>query len=434
MIRIATGSLVAFRIAFGALLVILVARYFVHGWIETQFYDPEHFFTWTGFHWVKPWPRPWMEIHFAILGFLGACIALGFFYRLSAALFCLGFAYVHLIDKSNYLNHYYLIILITGLLAFLPLGRAGSLDVRLGRTARLATFPAWALWLLRFQVGVVYFFAGVAKLQPDWLFRAQPLRLWFSQTDLPFLHHPEVAFACSWAAALLDLSAPFLLLVQRTRLPTMFALVGFHVTTAFLFPIGLFPWVMLVCLTLFCEPGWPQRCLSKAQAAMGSPCTGEERYLPLSARLALGVFVLAQLVVPLRCYVYGSDVLWSEKGFRYSWRVMLIDKVAIARFYERNPNSGETRELYPENYFTSAQVHFMKTQPDMIRDFARIVQEKNARERGQIWPIFGDVSVSLNGHPVRRMLDPTIDLGADDGYVSAMMTATTTTAAMPIPR
>ena len=114
------ASLVAFRVAFGGLLAVLVSRYFLNGWIETQYYMPQRFFTWEAFSWVRPWPRPFMEVHFAVLGLLALCIAAGFLFRWSALLFCLGFTYVQLIDKTNYLNHYYLIALLSLLLAAAP--------------------------------------------------------------------------------------------------------------------------------------------------------------------------------------------------------------------------------------------------------------------------------------------------------------------------
>ena len=120
--------MVAFRVAFGALMTIAVVRYFAHGWIDQMFVAPRFFFSYEGLEWVRPWPAPWMHVHFAVLGVLAVSIALGSCYRLSTALFCLGFTYAHLIDKTNYLNHYHLITVVSLLLVFLPLHRAVSLD------------------------------------------------------------------------------------------------------------------------------------------------------------------------------------------------------------------------------------------------------------------------------------------------------------------
>ena len=158
-------------------------------------------------------------------------------YKAERILFGLGFTYVHLIDKTNYLNHYYLVSLLCLLLAFMPLGREASIDARRRRRRGPAPpFRAWMVAILRFQVGAVYFFAGVAKLQSDWLLRAQPLRLWLSRLEnLPLVGsvagEPWAAYLLSWGGALFDLAIPFLLAWSRTRTAAFAALVVFHAAT-----------------------------------------------------------------------------------------------------------------------------------------------------------------------------------------------------------
>jgi hypothetical protein len=385
------ARLVLFRAAFGAILAVLVLRYFVHGWIDAQFHDPRHFFPWEGLEWIRPWPRPWMHVHFAALGLLALGIAAGLFYRTSAALFCLGFTYVHLIDKTNYLNHYYLVSLLTGLMAFLPLGRAGSLDVRWGRVPRLAAFPAWTSGILRFQVGVVYFFAGVAKLQEDWLFRAQPLRLWLSSgPELPLLGEPWVAYAMSWAGAAFDLALPALLLWRPAR-PWAFAAAAlFHAATAALFPIGLFPWIMLASLLVFLPPRSPSPPVAPAPT-------------PRLAAALLAAYALLQVAVPLRHWLHPGDVLWTEEGFRFSWRVMIAEKAARARFSLRDPATGETRGVDVADYLTPVQAHFMAIQPDLVRQFVELLRREAARPGEEV---VAEVDVSLNGRPSRPFVTP----------------------------
>src|SRR5690606_10124161 len=149
-------------------------------------------------------------------------VALGIFYRWALAVFFVGFTYVELIDKVNYLNHYYLVSLLAFLMIFMPLDRGFSLRRRMTKTVLPSTLPFWCLLALRVQVGLVYFFAGVAKLKPDWLFEAQPLRIWLqANTDLPligpWLGLDWLAYAASWAAMAFDLTVAFFLCVLRTR-------------------------------------------------------------------------------------------------------------------------------------------------------------------------------------------------------------------------
>ena len=124
------AGLALFRIGFGALMLVAVLRFFAHGWIAEYFLQPTHFFSYWGFAWVKPWPGPFMYVHFACMGLCALGIVLGYRYRASVVGFGALFAYAHLIDKTNYLNHYYLVMCLCVLLSCLPLHAHWSLDAR----------------------------------------------------------------------------------------------------------------------------------------------------------------------------------------------------------------------------------------------------------------------------------------------------------------
>ena len=155
------ASLVAFRIAFGILMSVDVLRYFLHGWIERYYIFPTFHFTYFGFGWVRPWAGPGMYVHFAALGILALFIAAGIWYRASAALFFLGFAHVFLLEQAHYLNHFYLICLLSFLLVFLPAQRAFSVEVWRRPEIQSDVVPAWSVNLLRAQIGIPYFYAGI---------------------------------------------------------------------------------------------------------------------------------------------------------------------------------------------------------------------------------------------------------------------------------
>ncbi len=245
------ASVAAFRVIFGLLGILVVVRFFAHGWIGPLYVEPDHHFTYLGFGWVRPWPGWGMQAHFIALGVLSLGIAAGYRPRLCAALFCTGFTYVELLDRATYLNHYYLMSLASLLLALLPVHR-GSVSL-------------WTIWVLRAQIGVVYVFAGVAKLNPDWLLHALPMRIWlYGHGDLPLigplLQEIWVAYAMSWGGALFDLAIVPALLWRRTRPFAYGALVAFHLATWALFPqLGVFPWLMIGLSLVFFDPGWPRR-------------------------------------------------------------------------------------------------------------------------------------------------------------------------------
>jgi len=410
------ASTVAFRIAFGVLMLIAVGRYFAYGWIDQLYVAPRVYFPYRGLEWIVPLPGAAMYALFGALGLLALCVTIGLWYRASIAMLCGAFTYVHLIDRTNYLNHYYLLTLLSGLMVFLPLYRAGSIDAWRRPELRAARVPAWVVWLLRFQLGVVYVFGAVAKLNPDWLLRAQPLRIWLgANVDLPilgpWLEAPSAAYACSYAGLLFDATIVPLLLCRRTRSAAYVAVVAFHVLTALLFPIGMFPWIMIALTPIFFAPDWPRRWI--ARRTIRTECVPAA--IPLTARRwvaasLVGAYGLVQIALPLRHVLYADDLYWSESGIRFAWQIMVMEKYGRASFRVTDPQNGDTWAVSPANMLTPLQVRMMATQPDMIRSFAEYVAaDFHRRGYGRV-EVRGDVYVSLNGRPNQRFVDPHVDL------------------------
>ncbi|MBM3265814.1 MAG: HTTM domain-containing protein [candidate division Zixibacteria bacterium] len=169
------SPLAYFRIAFGMIMLWEVWRYIDHGWIDRYYVQPIFHFTYYGFGWVQPWPEPFMYLHFIVLGALALCIAVGLWYRVTSILFFLAFTYVFLLDMVQYLNHFYLICLVSFLMIWIPAHRTWSVDAWFRPSLLAKTAPAWTLYVLRFQLGIAYFYGGIAKINGDWL-RGEPIR------------------------------------------------------------------------------------------------------------------------------------------------------------------------------------------------------------------------------------------------------------------
>lgn len=411
------ASAVAFRVAFGVLMVIAVARYVAYGWIDQLFVAPRVFFPYPGFEWIVPLPAWAIYGLFGALGAAAVGIALGLWYRASALLFCLGFTYAHLIDRSNYLNHYYLVSLVAALLVILPLHRAGSLDARRRLGLRAATLPAWMVWLLRFQLAVVYVFGAVAKFNTDWLLHAQPLRIWLgADVDLPlvgaWLEQPWIAYVCSYAGLLFDASVVPLLMWRRSRPLAYAAVLVFHVLTALLFPIGMFPWLMIALTPIFFAPEWPRQ-------LVGGVHHGSERVpdvAPTPRRL-VGAAVLAgyaalQIALPLRHLTAPGDLYWDEHDFRFAWQIMVMEKFGRASFVVTDPASGAAWQVAPADELTALQARMMATQPDLILSYAHHLAAAYGAASGHPVEVRADVFVALNGRPSARFVDPSVDLAA----------------------
>lgn len=402
------ASLAVFRMVFGGLMLVAVIRFFAHGWIADYYQTPSHFFSYDGFTWVKPWPGAGMYVHFAAMGVLAVCIALGFYYRASVALFGLLFAYAHLIDKTNYLNHYYLVICLCFVMTLLPLHATWSLDARRDPRVRSATVPAWVLWVVRAQIGLVYVFGGIAKLKADWLLDAQPMSIWLgANTDFPligsYFDERWVAYAFSYAGLAFDLAIVPLLLWRRSRPFAYVAVVAFHLMTAQLFNLGLFPWLMMASSLIFLPPSWPRRTPAPVEPALAQP-------RPTRLGWVFGVYFAIQLVVPLRHLAYPGDVCWTEEGFRLAWHVMVMEKTGAVEYRVVEPATGRTWIVAPGEYLTRYQTKMMSTQPDMILELAHWIAD-DFRGRGIRDPeVRVDAFASLNGRPRARLVDPTVDL------------------------
>ena len=187
---ISIAPLASFRILFGAMLLFSTIRFTAKGWIDLLYIQPKFYFPYEGFECIKPLTGNGMYIVFAVMILAAFFIMLGLFYRVAVILFFILFTYVELIDKTNYLNHYYFVSIISLMLCFLPANKYASLDVKFG-FAKLAThIPNWCILIIQLQIGMVYFFAGIAKINPDWLLHAQPLSIWLKSRD----YFPVIGF------------------------------------------------------------------------------------------------------------------------------------------------------------------------------------------------------------------------------------------------
>jgi hypothetical protein len=420
------ASLGAFRIMFGALMFWEVIRFFQHGWIREYYVDPALHFKYLFFEWVHAWPGVGMYVHFAVLGALAVLIALGLFYRLAAALFFLGFSYVFLLDQGRYLNHFYLISLVAFLMIWVGADRWASLDQRLFRRGEPQAVPFWQIFLLRAQVFIVYFYAGVAKINPDWL-RGEPVRTWLAlraeATGWEFLAQEWAVWVVAYGGLLFDLSIGFLLIWRPTLALGIVLAVLFHTGNRFLFQIGIFPYLGVALTLLFLPPEWPGWFGRETGAQSGdgpepadAPPAGRVAPTKLGSGRALAfmaVYLAAQLLIPLRHWLYPGDVAWTEEGHRFSWRMKLRDKQSVTGILVRDPGSGQEWEIDPNVHLPPWQFDEMMGRPDMLVQFAHYLRDLY-RPRCKAEPeVYASVLCSLNGAPERELIDPNVNLAAE---------------------
>ena len=424
--------LVFFRILFGGIMLWEVYRYFTYGWIARYYVEPVINFAYYGFSWVKPWPGRGMYLHFVVLGVAAACVMFGFLYRLATPVFFLAFTYVFLLDQTRYLNHLYLVCLISFLMCFLPAERAFSIDALLRRKIRSDVVPAWTLWLLRAQVGIPYFYGGIAKLNSDWLRGGEPMRTWLSPLTKvpgggPIFTADWVVYSFVIGGLLLDLLVVPLLLWRRTRLFAFAAAVLFNLINAVIFDIGIFPWLMLGALLIYFPPGLMRRFArafmspqegfldAEPSPASAKPALIAENNAALSGsqKLVAGLlaaYLVVQLLFPLRHYLYPGNVSWTEEGHNFAWHMKLRTKSGAAVFTVTHPESGQTWTIKPEDYLKSHQLMKVITKPDLIVHFAHYLAEEKRREGYDNVEVRARVMASLNGRQRQLLVDPNVDL------------------------
>lgn len=414
------APLVFFRVFFGAMMFWEVLRYFNHGWIARYYIEPEFFFTFQGFGWVHPWPGQWMYVHFVVLAVLAVFIALGLWYRICAALFFLGFTYIFLLDRANYLNHFYLISLISFLIVWMPAHRAASLDALMRPKRQALRVPAWSLNLLRAQIGIVYLFGGIAKLNGDWL-GGEPMGTWLADragsSAVPFLLDASWSGALfSYAGLAIDLAIVPLLIWRRTRLVAFGVATVFHLTNAYLFSIGIFPWFMIGATLLFFDASSFAGIRRKISAGLHVPSASRELRVDRSRRktvaLLVGAYLFVQVVVPLRHFLYPGNVSWTEEGHNFSWHMKLRDKRAAMWILARDTLSGQTWTVDLDEYLTPRQESKMVTRPAMLAQFARYIRDRYREEGRPDVSVHAFGNVSLNGREGQLLVDPDVDLAS----------------------
>jgi vitamin K-dependent gamma-carboxylase len=415
--------LVFFRVSFGAILLWEVLRYFYYGWIYRYFIEPKILFKYYGFEWVHSWGGDGMYFHFVALGVLALFIMVGFLYRLSAILFFLGFTYVFLLDQTRYLNHFYLIVLISFLNIFMPSGKFASVDAWLWPEQKQELTPAWPLWLMRFQLGIAYFFGGVAKLNWDWL-AGEPMRTWLAdRTDFPLIGEvlptePSVYFF-SYGGLFFDLLIAPLLVWKKTRLLAFFAAAGFHLFNSVLFKIGIFPWFMLLATLIFFPPEMFERMLKRALPQLYSKRTPSPSSQPMSGLLQafLGIYLIFQIFMPLRHFAYPGNVSWTEQGHFFSWHMKLRTKDGDLRLIASDDRI--TWEIDPREYVSWRQLKKASGHPDMILQLSHAVANE-LRSRGhKDVKVRARARVSLNSRRPELLIDENFDLSSAERSIWA---------------
>ncbi len=416
------APLAVFRIFFGFMMLASIVRFWSYGWIKSLYVEPAFAFSFYGFGWL-PQLANYTYALFFVCGLSAFCVAIGYKYRLAILIFFLSFTYIELLDKTTYLNHYYFISCLSFLLIFLPANCYYSIDALRQKKFRVDTIPAWTIDSIKLLLCIVYFYAGLAKLNSDWLLEAMPLQIWLpSKYDIPLLgsilQYEWVHYAFSWGGAFYDLAIPFLLLYRPTRSIAFVLVVVFHVLTRILFPIGMFPYIMIISALIFFNADFHDRILLfltkiLKRIHLFRPYVVSEKYQPTSNPIAayvVIVFIAIQLLLPWRYLMYPGELFWTEEGYRFSWRVMLMEKAGYAQFTVKDTKSGMIFAVDNSDFLTAFQEKQMSTQPDFIVQYAHYLGSHFANQGHKNIAVYVESYVALNGRLSQQYIDPKVNL------------------------
>jgi hypothetical protein len=419
------APLAVFRMFFGFLMFISLVRFWSKGWIESLYIEPSFHFSYYGFEWVKP-VGLYTYAFFIICGISAFFVAIGYKYRLSILIFFLSFTYIELMDKTTYLNHYYFVSLVSFIMLFIPCNAMFSIDAISIRKS-YKTVPKWTIDSLKLMLGIVYFYAGITKINSDWLLNAMPLKLWLkSKYDLPFIGHTLMQqewfhFFMSWGGMFYDISIPFLLLFRKTRSIAFALVVAFHITTRVLFPIGMFPYIMILSTIIFFDSNVHYKIIHftikileffkmKTDNLKLSFSQVNHYKVWNTSLLIIVVFMTIQIIIPLRSLLYPGELFWNEQGYRFSWRVMLMEKKGNSVFKIVNSKTNSFFYVNNDDFLTPVQQKQMSFQPDMILEYGHYLGNHFKSQGHQNVAVFVESYVSLNGRLSQQFIDPSANL------------------------
>ena len=405
-------GLILFRMVFGALISIQSFGEIATGWLRKTIIEPQFTFNFIGLDFIQPLPGDWMYVYNILMGIFGLLVMLGYRYKFSMFCYSLMWTCLYLMQKTSYNNHYYLMMLLCWLMVFLPAHKAYALDVKRNPSLAAQSMPQWVWVVIVLQIWIVYTYASIAKIYPDWLDTTVAALFMKSKATYPiigsFLQLKWVHWCIAYVGILFDLLIVPLLLWKRTRMLGFCISIFFHLFNSIVFQIGIFPYMSIsFALFFFSSEILQKRFLPKKEHYSDSEIIVPTYKKPLI--LLFGIYFIIQIGLPLRHWGFQDDVLWNEEGHRLSWRMMLRSKSARLSVYTVNNKTAERKSYRYRDLLTKKQARSIKAKPDLIWQLAQRIKKIEAAKGNDVG-VFVKCKVSINGGAYFPFIDPEVDL------------------------
>ncbi len=414
--HIDNSSLVVFRIFFGALIFLESVGAIFTGWLRRTLIEPQFTFNFIGFDWLQPLPGKWMYVYYIVMGLMGIFVMLGYKYKISMLSFTLLWSATYFMQKSSYNNHYYFLMILSAIMVILPAHKYASIDAKNDSNIKSISMPNWCRWVFIIQLFILYTYASIAKLYPDWLDLSVPELLMKAKENYALignvLQYKFMHYLVAYGGILFDGLIIPLLLWKRTRKIAFFASIFFHLFNSVVFQVGIFPYLSLAFAVFFFEPRIIQKLFLKQKPIYD----GNKIDVPNYASTFKGIFILyfiVQIALPLRHHFITDDVLWTEEGHRMSWRMMLRSKRGNTSFKVVDKATNKVTKVRLREYLTGKQMRSVSAKPDFMWQFAQRLKDIYA-EKGIDIEVYVSSYIRVNGKPSKQLIDPEVDLANEE--------------------
>jgi hypothetical protein len=410
-IPIDNSFLVVFRACFGFLITAEAWGAILTGWVKGAFIDPKFTFPFIDFQWLQPLPGDGMYYYFFLMGCFGIAVMLGYKYRLAIVGYTILWTAVYLMQKTNYNNHYYLLVLLGIVMSLMPAHRNFSLDAKMNPEMKRNFCPNWCRIIFILQIGIVYTYGGIAKLNADWLSTDAIATILLSKKNFwmvgDILQEKWMHWFIAIGGACFDLFITPLLLWKKTRKWAFIASVFFHLFNSAIFQVGIFPFMgIAMCIFFFPPEAIKNLFFKKSETTIPI-----ENYAIKTGFVGLMIlWFVIQLVLPSRHWLFNSNVHWTEEGHRLSWRMMLRSKSGYANFKVVDVATGKEEMITQGDYLTAKQKRAVATKPDMCWQFVQILKEDYANKGQNDIEIYVTGEVGINGKKRQPFYDEEVDL------------------------
>jgi vitamin K-dependent gamma-carboxylase len=404
-------SLAVFRIALG---VMLAFETIVQDWYLFS-KSSEFWFRYPYLEWLPAVPEayPWIR---GVLLFCSLLLVTGIWSRTAALVAAILVGYGFLLVPEQYLNHIYLFWIYLFLAAFVPTNRDFALRLPNGLSPRPGPVRNIHLLLLKLQTDIVLIYAGLVKINPDWL-ALVPLRTWLLQDRSRLyygwvLDYDWIIAAANYGVIILHVLGAPLLFFRKTRLPVFILYVIFHVTNAQTFNISIFPWLTIAATTLFFDPDWPRVLLRRVGPPLADlPAMRAKTVWKWAAPFTVfcAAWLTFQTAFPLRHYLYPGKVAWTGEGQRFSWQMMLVAYNSVAFWAIVYLPAKDLIVLVDLKGLIDVPAHNIAIREDLTLQLAHQVAQRFGSPREEVRVHIYNL-VAWNYRPPALLTDPTVNL------------------------